>query len=885
MEHTFLSSFGYALVFLAFVTALLSSVAYFISVKNEETPIVEASWKKLGRISFLVHAFAMLSVVGLVFWMLINHYYEFNYIWKYSNNSMPMKYVFACFWGGQEGSFMLWMFWNVVIGLLIVWRSKKWEASVMATFGLIQVFLVSMILGVYVFDLKIGSNPFVLTRMLPENLGLPWTELTDYMTRLPHLFADGKGLNPLLRNYWMTIHPPTLFLGFALTAVPFCYAIAGLWRRKMIAWIKPALPWTFVGVGILGVGILMGGAWAYEALSFGGFWAWDPVENVSYIPWLTFLGAGHLMLVNKRKNSSVFFLFILTFLSFILVLYSTFLTRSGVLGDSSVHSFTDNGMLGQLLLYIVFFVWLSVFSLLRSTKERLMFSLISVFLFAMALLADYEIDVMGISPAGVLFLLGTVLCIVFMTVANIKYFPRAKDDEGVWSREFWMFLGALVLLIACGHIFYQNSFPVWNKLFNNNAGKPEPYLLYYNNWQGFFAIFVAFFIGFTQFLRYKSTPFKVVIKNVSFSLITSIVLTVILSFVFDFSQKDFIDNTMLDEVAPIIHTALLFSSIYAVVGNLDYWLRFLKGKLNFAGSSIAHIGFGLILFGALISNSQSKKLSHNKAGKFDLSTLSDTFKNDEDAQLTLGDTTFINEYFVLFQKRTKEDMNVIYAMDYFEKIKDTNAPKGFKAGKKLFTLNPFVQINEKFGNVAEPSTKHYIGHDVFTHIKYPNPSIFEGVNNGYMPFENMSINLNDTIYLGGLEIIANSYNQYPYLDNDIAGSVNFTLNKIGGDKTRSFDAVFMVKGDTAFLPAPAEMLKDLEVKFGLSGVSPPFYDVDSNLISQAKFSIDVAEKEYVIMQAKTFPLINLLWIGCILMLIGSTMAAFYRVKRSGKRKV
>src|SRR5690606_12680333 len=146
----------------------------------------------------------------------------------------------------------------------------------------------------------------------------------------------------------------------------------------------------------------------------------------------------------------------------------------------------------------------------------------------------------------------------------------------------------------------------------------------------------------------------------------------------------------------------------------------------------------------------------------------------------------------------------------------------------------------------EPSTKHYLGHDIFTHIKYPNPSIFEGVNNGYMPFENKSINLKDTIHLGGLEIIANNYSQFPYLENDIAGSINFTLNKIGSKTTKNFDAVFMVKGDTAFLPAPPEVINELDVKFGISGVSPPVYDVDSNLISQAKFSIDVAEKEYVI---------------------------------------
>ena len=205
---------------------------------------------------------------------------------------MPMEYLISCFWGGQEGSFLLWMFWNVVIGNVLIKKAKEWESSVMTIFVLSQVFLNSMLLGIFIFDFKIGNNVFLLTKNLPENLGLPWTEMTDYVSKLP-MFKDGQGLNPLLQNYWMVIHPPTLFFGFAVTVVPFAYAIAALMRGKLTEWVKPTITWTFLGVGVLGVGILMGGMWAYESLSFGGFWAWDPVENVSYIPWLTLVGAGH----------------------------------------------------------------------------------------------------------------------------------------------------------------------------------------------------------------------------------------------------------------------------------------------------------------------------------------------------------------------------------------------------------------------------------------------------------------------------------------------------------------------------------------------------------------------------------------------------------------
>ena len=134
----------------------------------------------------------------------------------------------------------------------------------------------------------------------------------DYATVI-----KGQGLNPLLQNYWMTIHPPTLFLGFASTAVPFCYAVAGLWTGKHKEWLKPVLPWALFSGAILGTGILMGGAWAYEALSFGGYWAWDPVENMSLVPWLILIAGIHTNLISKntgiRSRVPIFFIYSLLY--------------------------------------------------------------------------------------------------------------------------------------------------------------------------------------------------------------------------------------------------------------------------------------------------------------------------------------------------------------------------------------------------------------------------------------------------------------------------------------------------------------------------------------------------------------------------------------------
>src|ERR1035437_1911689 len=302
-----------------------------------------------------------------MFYLIYNHYFEYYYVLHHSSLTLPFRYMFACFWEGQEGSFLLWAIWHVVLSWFIIRKGGEWEAPVIGVIATVQVFITSMLLGIYVFGYKLGSDPFIFMRNLPEMANLPFIQMPDYLSRI----KDGQGLNPLLQNYWMVIHPPTLFLGFASTVVPFAFAIAGLWKKKYTEWQRPALPWTFFGIMVLGTGVLMGGAWAYEALSFGGFWAWDPVENASLVPWLTLVGSAHLMLINRNNDQSVFITFFLALLSFLLILYSTFLTRSGILGETSVHAFTDLGMSGQLLIYLFFFLVLSIILIVIDKKYKI----------------------------------------------------------------------------------------------------------------------------------------------------------------------------------------------------------------------------------------------------------------------------------------------------------------------------------------------------------------------------------------------------------------------------------------------------------------------------------------------------------------------------------
>ncbi|HEY0602834.1 MAG TPA: cytochrome c-type biogenesis CcmF C-terminal domain-containing protein, partial [Herpetosiphonaceae bacterium] len=177
---------------------------------------------------------------------------------------------------------------------------------------------------------------------------------------LPERPADGNGLNPLLQNYWMAIHPPILFTGFTTMAGPFAFAVAALWKRDYDGWVPMARPWTLLAWACLGTGLALGGFWAYESLGWGGFWGWDPVENSSLVPWLCASALLHGLILQGSRGSFKRGNLVLAIVSYLTVIYSTFLTRSGILGNFSVHSFVELGLMRYLVLFIVGFAALGL---------------------------------------------------------------------------------------------------------------------------------------------------------------------------------------------------------------------------------------------------------------------------------------------------------------------------------------------------------------------------------------------------------------------------------------------------------------------------------------------------------------------------------------------
>jgi cytochrome c-type biogenesis protein CcmF len=315
---------GVAAIWSALFAGVAGAVTYLLVDRGRKQLL------PLARTLYTAFTVSVVAAAAILMTLLLQHRFDVSYVNSYSASDLPLHFLISTFWAGQEGSFLLWCFWGSIIGLF-VWRSaKEQEAPVMV------VYLASF-LGIIAILCK--QSPF---KLLP-----------------PPAPADGVGLNPLLQDPWMVIHPPVMFLGFASLSVPFSFAIAALWKKRWDGWITRALPWALLTFLTLGTAILMGGYWAYKTLGWGGYWGWDPVENTSLVPWLFTTALVHGMFLQRSRQRHRKVNLLLACTAYAAILYGTFLTRSGVLADFSVHSFIDLGITGWLVAILATFIGLS----------------------------------------------------------------------------------------------------------------------------------------------------------------------------------------------------------------------------------------------------------------------------------------------------------------------------------------------------------------------------------------------------------------------------------------------------------------------------------------------------------------------------------------------
>ncbi|MDL1950869.1 hypothetical protein FBQ97_13800, partial [Acidobacteria bacterium ACD] len=322
-------SIGYApgtfAIWFALLAGIATCLAYLRAIRLAPAAAGEAPAPLYEEtVAFARRLYAAFAVgVGLasllLMRLLLSHDFRASYVASYSGRDLPFFYLFSTFWAGQEGSFLLWLLFGALIGFFVYKTAREQEAPVMVVYVL-------SFLGIVAILAK--QPPFRFLAEVPP---------------------DGQGLNPLLQDPWMVIHPPVMFAGFASLSVPFAFAIAALWKRRWDGWVVRAMPWALFSLVTLGAAILMGGYWAYKTLGWGGYWAWDPVENTSLVPWLATVALVHGMFLQKTREKHRKINVALAILAFCCILYGTFLTRSGVLADFSVHSFVDLGITGWLV--------------------------------------------------------------------------------------------------------------------------------------------------------------------------------------------------------------------------------------------------------------------------------------------------------------------------------------------------------------------------------------------------------------------------------------------------------------------------------------------------------------------------------------------------------
>jgi cytochrome c-type biogenesis protein CcmF len=792
---------GHFFILLSFIASLVATVAYF-KATTTKLPADKDGWKRLARIAFITEIFSVVSIFAILFYIVSNHLFEYKYAWQHSSRSLQMEYLLSCFWEGQEGSFLLWTFWHAVLGGILIRTAKNWESPVMTVVSFAQFCLATMILGMFFFGAKVGSNPFILLRNSEFGNG-PIFAKPEYLS----FIKDGNGLNPLLQNYWMVIHPPVLFLGFASVLIPFAYAVAGLWQKDYSGWIKPGLPWALFSGGIFGLGIMMGAAWAYESLTFGGYWAWDPVENASMVPWMVMISGIHTMLIYKHSGYSLRSSFVFILLSFILVLYSTFLTRSGVLGDSSVHAFTDLGMNFQLLSFVLVFL----------------------------------------IPSIILYL------------KNRKAIPTIIKEEKTYSREFWMFIGALIFFLSAVLIIGQTSVPIYNKIFDKKNALGDDPEFSYNRIQIFVAVVIGILSAVTQYFKYKDTPKAYFRKKIWLPTLIALLASAAIS---AFGHINY-DKHGIGFLAAI-HLAI-FAAVYSIVANATYIWKGLKGKMAAAGASIAHVGFGLMLLGILISSSKKTVLSYNTTG-FSPLQVGEKESPMENISLVRGQATDMGKYMVTYNGNywSEKENKRFYVVDF--KSKD---------GKDSFTLKPDVIPNKNGeGMTPNPDSKHYLHKDIFSYLTYVIPP--EAVKDTAQ-FRDVLVKPGDTVFYS---------NGFLVLNNVLRNPTGEAYAALKSDATLVADIRVQSKTGSAFKAAPVLYLQGqsggyINDTIMAESLVLQFKGVDENPAS-GKIKLAIKEskalQDLITLKVYEFPHINVLWLGIIVMIIGFFMSMVRRIR-------
>jgi cytochrome c-type biogenesis protein CcmF len=404
------------------------------------------------RLGLAISFFVFISTFILGYQLFTSNF-DIDYVARYTSYETPNIFKISALWAGQSGSLLFWLFILSIFNTITIIQNQDRHLNLMPwviiTMSVIQLFF--LILTNFI------TNPFEPTQ-------------ADFIVQ------NGNGLNPLLQNITMAIHPPTLYLGYVGFSVPFAFAFSALVNKDIGAlWIRSIRRWTLVAWLFLSVGIILGGWWAYQELGWGGYWAWDPVENASFMPWLTATAFLHSIIVQEKKDMLRVWNMVLIILTFSLCIFGTFLTRSGVM--SSVHSFTESS-LGPVFLSFVFIILASSFGLMFS---------------------------------------------------RMKVLKSPRKIESVSSRESGFLFNNLIFVVMCFGVFWGTLFPVITEAVNGNKISVGP--PFFNQINIPIGLALLALTGIGPMLAWKGTSNDKLVQNfifpIAFGLLTALVLIIL----------------------------------------------------------------------------------------------------------------------------------------------------------------------------------------------------------------------------------------------------------------------------------------------------------------------------------------------------------------------
>ncbi len=337
---------NFALI-VAFSLSLFAIVASLIGASRRRNDLVISAERSMYASCAMV-GLASASLISLI----VMSDFSYTYVSSYSNQALPLFYKFAGFWAGQAGSLLFWLLILSVISIVAVYQNREHNRElmpyVMVTMSTVLLFFIFLSLFI--------SNPFDQWMFHTPTGGIPFAP------------PDGNGLNPLLQYWAMVIHPPVLFVGYSGFLVPFAFAIGALVTGKLNPnWIRTTRRWTIFAWMVLSTGVLLGGKWAYVELGWGGYWAWDPVENASIMPWLTSTAYLHSVIIQEKRGMLKVWNIVLILLTFTLCIFGTFLTRSGIV--SSVHSFAQSSIGPAFSTFLLFMITVSLLLLFKRLPD------------------------------------------------------------------------------------------------------------------------------------------------------------------------------------------------------------------------------------------------------------------------------------------------------------------------------------------------------------------------------------------------------------------------------------------------------------------------------------------------------------------------------------